>query len=113
MRANMTQERKEPITIDKLQTKSGIDLIVEKRLGADRIELLLRVPNQKKCVLHWGVRSGAQQAWHRLPQTIWPENTSMAGPAAMQTTFMPHNGESRISIALPPGDAPEFLAFAL
>lgn len=102
-----------PVAVQTIRTTSGIDLIVEKRTNPDQIEVLLRAATRKKCVLHWGIRGGSESGWHSLPQGFWPDGTTAAGSAAMQTPFKPHNGESRIRVILKPDSAPDLLEFAL
>ncbi|HTL15710.1 MAG TPA: hypothetical protein VL793_00655, partial [Patescibacteria group bacterium] len=112
MTANLTKPPEVSTAIQKIPTNSG-ELVVEKRFDVERLEVSLRVPTQKKCVLHWGVRANSQSGWQLLPSTLWPEGTTAAGTAAMQTTFKRSNGESRITILLKPDNAPDLLEFVL
>jgi alpha-glucan,water dikinase len=100
-------------TTENIATGSGFGLVVEKRLVARQIELLLRAQTHKRCVLHWGVRSKIQASWRSLPRPLWPEGTTAAGVDAMQTPFRRENGESRIAIAFSPTAASNIIEFAL
>src|SRR5581483_10261195 len=113
MTANLTGQDPPSAATQKIPTGSGMELVVEQRCSADRIELLLRATGRKNCILHWGIRNRAQSAWHILPKQLWPEGTQAAGTSSMQTPFKPHNGHSQIAIDLAPDTAPELLEFVL
>jgi alpha-glucan, water dikinase len=100
-------------TTENIATGSGLNLVVEKRFVARRIELLLRAQTPKRCVLHWGIRAKSQAGWHSLPRPLWPEGTTAAGADAMETPFREENGESRIAIAFSPTAASDIIEFAL
>jgi alpha-glucan,water dikinase len=97
----------------KIPTRSGMDLIIEKRFHPDRIELVVRAPARERCIFHWGIRNRLQSGWQVLPESLWPEGTSSDGAAAMDTPFKACNGETRIVISLKPDNALERLEFAL
>src|SRR5579864_9366195 len=101
------------VLTENIATDSGLNLIVEKRLAARRIELVLRARTPKRCLLHWGIRDKNQPGWRSLPQQQWPEGTTGAGPDAMQTPFLRQNGESRIAISLNSSDTGDQIEFAL
>jgi alpha-glucan,water dikinase len=101
------------MTTQTISTASGLKVIVERRCGPQQVELLLRVPAQKNCVLHWGVCDERDRPWRSLPESEWPKGTRSAGPNAMQTTFASQDGEGRIAISLGVNRVPELLQFAL
>ncbi|HEY5914284.1 MAG TPA: PEP/pyruvate-binding domain-containing protein [Verrucomicrobiae bacterium] len=103
----------EPAATERITTRSGVVLLVEKRGDERRIELSLRAQTPRKCVLHWGLRRGNQPDWQALPAALWPEGTTAAGANAMQTSFKKQNGEGRIAIALAPGAEGAALEFVL
>lgn len=105
MTATQSIPTSEPTETESIATRSGLKLWVETRSTEQQIELSLRAQTPKRCVLHWGVRTKNQSGWQVLPQSLWPEGTTVAGPGAMQTPFKKDNGESRVAIALrPPSD---------
>jgi alpha-glucan, water dikinase len=97
----------------RIATQSGLNLTVDTRVRAEKIELELRAATSKKCLLHWGVKSTNQSAWRSLPQPEWPEGTNPAGPDAMRTPFTGDNGASRLVITLDSRTAPKLIEFAL
>ncbi len=101
------------MTTQTISTTSGLKVIVERRSSPHQVELLLRVPTQKNCVLHWGVCDERDRRWRSLPESVWPKGTRSAGPNAMQTTFATYDLESRIGISLGVDTLPELLQFAL
>lgn len=100
-------------TTETIAAGNGVQLLVEKRWDASRLELLLRAQTPKPCVLHWGLRANEQAGWRSLPPQFWPAGTTAAGQAAMQTPFNRQNGESRLAISLNASAAPEFIEFVL
>jgi alpha-glucan, water dikinase len=108
-----TETRNPPVGRQTIPAAGGLNLVVEKRAEASRVDLLLRLSGGKKCVLHWGVCSLNDRRWHSLPESLWPEGTSSAGPNAMQTPFKPNNGESRIAMALSPDAGQNRVEFVL
>ncbi len=107
------QEVENTAITESVATRSGLDLLIEKRFEAGQIELLLRARTPKRCVLHWGIRGKSQGAWRTLPESLWPEGTTAAGADAMQTPFRRHNGESRVAISLNSTSAPDLIEFVL
>lgn len=102
-----------PATEESIPTHSGFTLRVQKRMEGNALELSVRGPIPGHCVLHWGARNRSRADWNLLPQALWPEGTTAAGPAAMQTPFKRQNGEAHIDIRLKPDAAPELIEFAL
>ncbi len=85
---------------EKIFTRSGVVLLVEKRIMDDGIEVSLQMEKHEKCVLHWGLRRHIQTSWHMPPQSIWPEGSSAFDQAAVHTPFLGQNHQGRIIIKL-------------
>src|SRR5258708_932691 len=94
-----------------IKTRSGLQLTVETRGAAEAVEVSMKAPAGKRCLLHWGVRHDAKDQWRVPPQSHWPPGSSSAGPAAVQTPFAKQNGEAGVVIHLSPDYT--FLDFAL
>src|SRR5579864_1158072 len=110
---NATQPAEAAAQTERVMTRSGFAITIEKNFDAGQIEVKLRARTTKKCVFHWGVHGLREAAWHSLPQAQWPENTRAAGNSAMKTDFKQDNGEGRISIRMSSGDNSEVIEFAL
>lgn len=96
-----------------IKTRSGLQLLVETRDAADAVEVSLKVPAGRTCLLHWGVRHDARDEWRLPPQSLWPPGSSSAGQAAVQTPFAKQNGEAGVTIHLSPPTNYGFLDFVL
>src|ERR1044071_6186802 len=96
-----------------IATKSGGTLLVEKRAGANQIELSVRTGESRKCLLHWGVQQESNEAWQLPPTTFWPEGTRQVGNNAVQTPFARRNGERSVVIKLASPPAWSGILFAL
>jgi alpha-glucan,water dikinase len=94
-----------------IKTRSGLQLTVETRGAAEAVEVSMKAPVGKRCLLHWGVRHDAKDQWRVPPQSDWPPGSSSAGQAAVQTPFAKQNGEAGVVIHLSPDYT--FLDFAL
>jgi len=94
-----------------IKTRSGLQLTVETSGAADAVEVSMKAPVGKRCLLHWGVRHDAKDQWRLPPQSLWPPGSSSAGQAAVQTPFAKQNGEAGLVIHLSPDYT--FLDFAL
>jgi hypothetical protein len=105
---------KEPvITTESIQTRNGLRLTVEKRVGEQSVEVQLHSHSPKKCVLHWGVRREKRSEWLRPPPSSWPAGTTDSGLKAVQTPMSLHNGEGSLLIPLTPQPAFTYLDFVL
>jgi alpha-glucan,water dikinase len=94
-----------------IKTRSGLQLSVETRDAADAVEVSMKAPVGKRCLLHWGVRHDAKDQWRVPPKSLWPPGSSSAGPAAVQTPFARQNGDAGVVIHLSPDYT--FLDFVL
>jgi alpha-glucan,water dikinase len=94
-----------------IKTRSGLQLTVETSGAADAVEVSMKAPVGKRCLLHWGVRHDARDQWRLPPQSLWPPGSSSAGQAAVQTPFAKQNGEASVVIHLSPDYT--FLDFVL
>src|SRR5262245_31522556 len=83
-----------------IKTRSGVQLSVETRSGGDGVEISVKAPFRKRCLMHWGVRRDAKDQWRLPPQSLWPPGSSSAGQAAVQTPFAKQNGEAGLVIHL-------------
>lgn len=101
--ANMTET---------IATRSGLALQVGKQASENAIEIDLRLDRRRNCVLHWGLRQPGQDAWQLPPQTVWPAQTRAVG-AALQTPFVPEDGQQSVRIRLPMPVAYSSLDFVL
>ncbi|MGD8757256.1 MAG: PEP/pyruvate-binding domain-containing protein [Deltaproteobacteria bacterium] len=86
--------------LEKIVTRSGVILHVEKRIKADGVELSLSMEKGEKCLLHWGLRQDLQAPWHMPPESIWPRGSQAFDQAAVQTPFLGKDGHSQIVIKL-------------
>jgi alpha-glucan,water dikinase len=101
-------------TAQTIRTGSGFDVQVETAGEGGQMEVVLRAPAvDKRCLLHWGVRSGNRTGWALPPQSAWPPDTRAFGPTAVQTPFSRENGHSRIVIRLAPAENDATLEFDL
>jgi len=85
-----------------IKTRGGLQLTVETRGAADAVEVSMKAPVGKRCLLHWGVRHDAKDQWQSPPQSFWPPGSSSAGPTAVQTPFAKQNGGAGVVIHLDP-----------
>jgi alpha-glucan,water dikinase len=91
---------REYLTVEKIATKSGMLLLVEKRIIEDWVEVSLRAERHEKCLLHWGLRLHSEAPWQSPPQSVWPEGSQAFDGAAVQTPFLIQNGGSQIIFRL-------------
>src|SRR5689334_11320213 len=94
-----------------IKTRSGLQLTVETHGAADAVEVSMKAPVGKRCLLHWGVRHDAKDQWRLPPQSDWPPGSSSVGQGAVQTPFAKQNGEAGVVIHLSPDYT--FLDFVL
>ena len=85
-----------PMMLEKIVTKSGVVLLVEKRIKADGVELSLRMEKGEKCLLHWGLRQDLHAPWHMPPESMWPRGSQAFDQTAVQTPFLGQDGHSQI-----------------
>ncbi|MEC4684829.1 MAG: PEP/pyruvate-binding domain-containing protein [Nitrospirota bacterium] len=85
---------------EEIKTRSGVNLLVERRDIAGGIELSLRMKSRKKCILHWGLALNESAPWQIPPQPLWPEGSRAFDEGALQTPFILHNNEGRIIVRL-------------
>jgi alpha-glucan,water dikinase len=81
-------------------SESGIVLLVEKSILTDAVEVVIRMEDNKNCLLHWGLRRNSRAPWQVPPQSVWPEGSKAFDQAAIQTPFLKQNGGGRIMIRL-------------
>jgi alpha-glucan, water dikinase len=85
-----------------IATRSGLQLHVETSLENNALVVVLRAPAGRSCWLHWGVRAANETKWRvPLPES-WPPGTHAQGQNAVQTPFVPQNGEASLRIQLSP-----------
>ncbi len=99
--------------VEEIKTRSGVNLLVERREIAGGVEISLRMKNRKKCILHWGLALDERTPWQIPPQPLWPEGSRAFGEGALQTPFIRHNNEGRIIIRLDQALNFSILNFAL
>ncbi|HYB21924.1 MAG TPA: PEP/pyruvate-binding domain-containing protein, partial [Thermodesulfobacteriota bacterium] len=98
---------------EKIMTRSGVELVVE-REDRDNLPLVeFRLKTSKRCLLHWALASIPQGAWRIPPQSSWPEGSRVFGDGAVQTPFSRADGEGRIRILLKGIRDVPLLAFVL
>ncbi|KJR43545.1 alpha-glucan water dikinase, chloroplastic [Candidatus Magnetoovum chiemensis] len=100
-------------TREEISTKIGKTIFVEKHKKDNFIEIALRIKENKNCMLHWGLMQQDNNVWKIPPTNFWPKSTTQSGNNALQTPFLPTNGESRINISLEETFAKHRLAFVL
>ena len=88
------------MTIEKIITKSGVVLLVEKRVTDDGVKVRLRMESHEKCVLHWGLRHHRQGPWQMPPRSVWPEGSRAFDQVAVQTPFTGQEGATQITFRL-------------
>jgi alpha-glucan,water dikinase len=96
-----------------INTRSGFQLVVETRAGEDQLEVSIRAPSGKPCLLHWGVRGQSEQKWRTPPESLWPAGSHSAGQNALQTPLAKQNGHASLVIRLQPPGNYAFLDFVL
>ncbi len=99
--------------VEKIITKSGVVLLVEKRIIDEGVEVCLRMEQDEKCLLHWGLSRHAGAPWQIPPRALWPEGTRAFGGTAVQTPFSSRNNEGRIVIRLDHPPNLSLVAFCL
>jgi alpha-glucan,water dikinase len=101
------------VMVEEIITRSGVVLLVEKRIIDDGVEVCLRMERHEKCVLHWGVRHHPQAPWRMPPQSVWPEGSRAFDQVAVQTPFLGQDGATQVIFRLE--HAPDFsvIAFSL
>lgn len=85
---------------EKITVQSGRDLLVEKNISDDTVEVIIRMEEKKGCLLHWGLRRNAHTPWQVPPEQTWPEGTRAYNHAALQTRFAIQDGHGLIVIKL-------------
>jgi alpha-glucan,water dikinase len=86
--------------VEKIITKSGVVLRVEKRITDDGVEVCLRMEKHEKCLLHWALRRHIQTSWQMPPQSVWPEGSRAFDHVAVQTPFLGQHRRGQIIIRL-------------
>src|SRR6266850_103877 len=100
-------------TTETITTRSGLQLLVETGGNGDEVEVSLKAPADKRCLLHWGVRRQYEKDWKMPPQSSWPPGTVPSGQSAVETPFAKQNGQTSLAIRLGPPSAYAFLDFVL
>ena len=85
---------------EKIIAKSGVELLVEKRIMDNWVEISIGLKDHKKCLLHWGLCHHVQISWEMPPSSVWPEGSKAFGRQAIQTPFAEKDGVRRIVIRL-------------
>lgn len=85
---------------EKIIIESGLQLLVEKNISDDMVEVIIRMEEKKGCLLHWGLRRNARSPWQIPPRQTWPEGSRAYDHAALQTPFAPQDGQDVIVIEL-------------
>ena len=85
---------------EKITTQSGVELLVEKSIMDDWVEISIGLKNHKKCLLHWGLCRHIQAPWEMPPDSVWPEGSKAFGKQAIQTPFAEKDGARRIVVRL-------------
>ena len=101
------------MTVEKITTRSGVELMVEKRELDDQVEVSFLMKNKTECLLHWGLSRHVRAPWQIPPRSLWPKGTRAFGGTAVQTPFSSRNGEGRIVISLERTPSFSVIAFAL
>jgi alpha-glucan,water dikinase len=96
-----------------ISTRSGFDVAIETSAKDEQIQLRLRTPSGKRCLLHWGLRTPERDGWVLPPRTLWPSGTEPKGTNALETPFSGKNGHSDVEIRLEPASSYAFLDFVL
>ncbi|MCP4577531.1 MAG: hypothetical protein GY846_14745 [Deltaproteobacteria bacterium] len=85
---------------EKIITKSGTQLLVEKRVTEKGTEVSLRCEKPVKCLLHWGFCHHIHATWQVPPRALWPEGSRAFDKTAIQTPFLERNGAPKIIFGL-------------
>lgn len=85
---------------EKIIIESGLQLLVEKNISDDTVEVIIRMEAKKGCLLHWGLRRNARSPWQIPPRQTWPEGSRAYDHAALQTPFEAQDGRDVIVIKL-------------
>ncbi|MEA3385532.1 MAG: PEP/pyruvate-binding domain-containing protein [Thermodesulfobacteriota bacterium] len=98
---------------EKITAKSGVELLVEKRIMDDWVEISIGQKDYKKCLLHWGLCHHVQTPWKMPPISVWPEGSKAFGWQAIQTPFAEKDAAGGIVIRLDRKLDFSFLVFVL
>jgi alpha-glucan,water dikinase len=96
-----------------IATRSGIELLVERRVDEQQVQLSLRTDENRRCLLHWGLTGAGAGGWQMPPKANWPEGTKPFDTQAVRTPFLAANGGGRIVITLPSGACYRAVEFVL
>ena len=89
---------------EKIVTRSGVSLLVEKRRLEEHLEVLLRAEGKPGFILHWGLRQPRKTEWQLPSRSLWPEGTTAFGSNAARSPFASQNGDSCIRLRLSPAE---------
>ncbi len=98
---------------EKITSESGIELLIEKGLHEDVVEVLIRTDEGRGSLLHWGLRQRPYGAWQVPPQAVWPEGSRAFDHSAVQTPFIRRDGKDEISFRLDLSFGFRFMDFVL
>jgi alpha-glucan,water dikinase len=84
-----------------IPTRSGFELVAETSKQGDQTEVAFRLPEGKRCLLHWGIRDRAVDQWRVPPESVWPPGTQRFGQNAVQTPLSRQNGQAGVVLHLP------------
>ena len=72
---------------------------VSQQQDGERLNVLIAVQGAADCVLHWGLGGRRPGAWHRPPESCWPQGTTAAGEQAVRTALF-SNGDGRRQVVI-------------
>jgi alpha-glucan,water dikinase len=83
-----------------ITTRAGVRLEAQVSRQAAELNIALGTDPNRKFVLHWGLRQPQVEGWSLPPRPSWPPGTTLAGQAALQTSFAEANGHRQLTIPL-------------
>jgi alpha-glucan,water dikinase len=88
------------VSTEKIAVENNIVLSVEKNITDGKADVDILLENDRKCVLHWGLRKRRRSSWETPPPSSWPEGSRVFDSSAIQTPFTNRDGKNRISLSL-------------
>ena len=101
------------VIINEITVKDHSKIVVEKRNSSNQYEISIHMHRKSNCSLHWGVSSEIGGEWRVPAPSNWPVESAVVGESALQTPFIRHDGENRITIKLDKSTWLSYLHFAL
>jgi alpha-glucan, water dikinase len=96
-----------------IATRSGLQLQIETCLEHNELVVVFHAPAGRRCLLHWGVRGPNEAKWRMPPTESWPPGTRPHGQNAIQSPFVPQNGQASLRVCLSAPSEFASLDFAL